>query len=127
MMKANQKFNWKQTWALPCLILLLSACGTPLTNNSPSGNSNGTDSSDGRVMVENRVYTEAEARSAVTCYKNSQNEAARLAGSSFETSLNAAIGLKSRGLNIQYEGSLQALIQAMLLFDRGNNNVDCIN
>lgn len=104
------------------LTLALVACGTPVTTNPPGND----DSSDGKVMVENKIYTETEARNGIQCYKTSDNEGVRAAATNFETTLNAALVLKSRGLNLQYETALSALIQSMVLFDRTSPK-DCMN
>lgn len=125
-LKAIAARSWKTSLLLPALLVV--GCGVPIGNNpgTPGSGSNGGDSSDGRVTVENKVYTEAEVRSALDCYKNSSNAAAKTASAGFQTAFDASLSLKNQGLNVQYEGSLRALIQSMLLFDRGNNT-DCIN
>lgn len=104
--------------------LLLTGCPNPASPTNPTGDGN---SSDGNVTVEGKTYNEGQARSAVQCYKNSNNTAAKQIGTQFETTLNAAVTLKSQGLNVQFEQTLSGLIQAMLLFDRSNSEVNCIS
>ncbi|MEZ0372916.1 MAG: hypothetical protein ACAI44_27740 [Candidatus Sericytochromatia bacterium] len=115
--------SWRQLLSAAGLMLVLSSCGNPvITQNPPNDN----DDSDGVVMVENRVFTEAEARQGIRCYQNSRFENARQAGNGFEATFITALSFKNRGLNIQYETTLQALIQSMLLYDR-TSPIDCMN
>lgn len=127
-MKSNPKPNQilKQLIVLGAFLQLvsLSSCATPAATTNPTGDGN---SSDGNVSIEGKVYSEAQIRSSVQCFKSSTNSAARMMGSQFETTLNAAVTLKGQGQNVQYEQGLSGLVQAMLVMDRSNNDVSCIS
>ncbi len=127
-MKLNLKPNptLKQMIALSAFLplVLFSSCATPAAPTNPTGDGN---SSDGNVTIEGKVYSEAQIRSSVQCFKSSANSAARMMGSQFETTLNAAVTLKGQGQNVQYEQGLSGLVQAMLVMDRSNADVSCIN
>lgn len=125
--KKNLNTILKRTLLTSALLipgLLLTGCPNPASSTNPTGDGN---SSDGNVSIEGKVYSEGQARNAVQCYKNSSNNAAKQIGGQYETTLNAAVTLKSSGLNVQYEQTLSGLIQAMLLFDRTNNEVNCLS